>query len=258
MLINVVKRFLPQSIQRRLHDAIYRRLRLTYRLDSNVAIWVESRTDWLVYNDIFLNREYDDAIGPLLGRRDSGACVLDLGCNSGFFTLRCLDLLGPDRFKRDFRWVCVDASAETLELYKRRVLEGNQLNGQVDVVQGLVGERSGSACFYESTNHGNNTRITRKLEGGRRYTRNDVRFVDLNLLVPSGAIALVKCDIEGSEAEFIANYGALIERADALVFEFHDGIYDRRDLIEKVRAHGHGHRTLRERPGTSLEYFFKL
>src|SRR5271169_5692526 len=128
MLRDIAKRLLPQSIQRRLHDAVYRQLRLTYRLDSKVLIWVESRTDWIVYNDVFLNREYDDAIAPLLNRVDPGACVMDLGCNTGFFTLRCLDLLGPDRFKRDFRWVCVDASADSLKLYQERVIGGNQLD----------------------------------------------------------------------------------------------------------------------------------
>lgn len=257
MLTNVAKRFLPQSLQRRLHDAIYRRLGLFYRLDSGVTIWVESRTDWLVYNDIFLNREYDDAIQSLLNKPAPGATVLDLGCNTGFFTLRCLDLLRPEKFKTDFRWVSVDASAESLGLYRKRVLVGNELEGHVQVVHGMVGERSGSGLFYESTNHGNNTRVNAKLESGRRYTQNEVKFVDLDALVPAGPIALIKCDIEGSEAGFVANYGPLIARAQSLVFEFHEGIYDRQALIKEIRAHGHLHCTLRERPGTSLEYFFK-
>jgi len=255
MFTSLIKRFLPQEYQRALHDAVYRYLGLSYVLDSGVVIDVESKTDWLVYNDVFFSGEYDEAILPLLQRHAAGATIVDLGCNTGFFTLRCLDILRRKKVGMKFNWVCVDGSAATLALFRKRVLETNRLAGQVQLVNGLIGERTGAAAFFESTNHGNNTRMARSMETGRRYTENKVKFVDLETILPHGPITLIKCDIEGSEGDFVGNYGPLLARTESLVFEFHEGHYVRQELIEKVKILGFEHRTLRTRPGTSLEYF---
>lgn len=255
-LTSLLKRTCPQRLQRLIHDKVYKYLGLGYHLDSGVQISVESKTDWLVYNDVFLNCEYDAAIFPLRAHPPASATILDLGCNTGFFILRCLDVLGRESFENKFRWFCVDGSADTLLLFQARVLKTNKLEGQVDAIHGLVGQRTGEEAFYESTNHGNNTRKAQTLVHERRYTKNIVKFIDLDSIIPSGPISLIKCDIEGSEVDFIKNYGDLCTRAESLVFEFHQGHYDRSELIGKVKAFGFAHRTLRERPGTSLEYFF--
>jgi FkbM family methyltransferase len=257
MFAQLIKRTLPQSLQRRIHDGAYRYLGLRYRLNSGVEISIGSKTDWLSYNTIFFSAEYDSGILPLREHPGSGAVVLDLGCNTGFFALRCLDVLGPQAFDGRFKWIAVDASAEMLGHYRERVLKNNGLDGRIQLVQGLVGKRSGTAMFYESTNTGANTCIPEHVDSDRRYSQNRVPFVDLEALVPVGPIALIKCDIEGSEGDFIMNYRSLLRRAESLIFEFHDCCADQGKLFEMMKAEGFVHQTVRASAGSSIEFFFR-
>jgi hypothetical protein len=50
--------------------------------------------------------------------------------------------------------------------------------------------------------------------------------VDLEQFVPPGAVNLIKCDIEGAEEEFLANYPQLLERTRYLAIEFHSHLCD--------------------------------
>jgi hypothetical protein len=93
------------------------------------------------------------------------------------------------------------------------------------------------------------------LDGGRRYSRNSLQFVDLESLIPDGPIALIKCDIEGSEGDFIRNYRGLLDRTESLIFEFHDCSSDQENLVGILEASGFIHRTVRPFTGTSIELF---
>ena len=205
----------------------------------------------------FFSAEYDDAIFRLRAHPGSGAVVLDLGCNTGFFALRCLDVLGRSAFEGKFTWMAVDASASMLALYRQRVLTTNGLEGRIKMIHGLVGERTGAAAFFESTNTGANTCVPEHLDTDRRYMKKQVPFVDLDSVVPTGPIALIKCDIEGSEGDFIRNYGDLVRRAESLIFEFHDFCRDQNGLIGRLKEAGFSHRTLKKVPGSSIESFHR-
>jgi FkbM family methyltransferase len=255
MIAEIAKRTLPQRIQRMLIDSVYDHLGLRFRLNSGVEISVGSKTDWLSYNCIFFSGEYDSAILPLRTRADSKAVVLDLGCNTGFFALRCLDVLGRGAFSGNLKWMAVDASETMLGIYRNRVLKTNGLEGRIEIIQGLVGRRSGAAEFYESTNHGANTCVPRQVESGRRYSRSSIDFVDVEALIPDGPIALIKCDIEGSEVDFVRNYGGLLSRTESLIFEFHDDGSAQENIKETLKASGFVHRNVRPFMGTSVEYF---
>jgi hypothetical protein len=57
---------------------------------------VASKGEWWVYNDIFVDGEYDMPIHTALEDRSPVRpfIVLDLGANVGYFALRVLDLIG--------------------------------------------------------------------------------------------------------------------------------------------------------------------
>jgi len=255
MITEVIKRTFPPGLQRRLNDAVYAFLGLRYRLMSGVEIYIGSKTDWLSFNGIFLSGDYDSAILPLRTHSGKGAVVLDLGCNTGYFALRCLDALGREAFHGKFEWIAVDASDTMLGAYRKRVLVTNGLEGRIKVVRGLVGRRSGAADFFESTNNGANTCIPEHTERDRRYSRRPVPFVDVGKVIPAGPIALIKCDIEGSEGDFIRSYPDLLERTESLIFEFHDCCGDQDALFECLRSAGFERRTIRPNTGTSIEFF---
>src|SRR5687768_2408116 len=85
-------------LSRGMKDWIWRRssgyLNLRRTLCSGIEIDLQSFADWCVYNDIFVEGEYDSAINDSLKSRTSqNFRVVDLGANVGFFTLRVLDRL---------------------------------------------------------------------------------------------------------------------------------------------------------------------
>src|SRR5260370_22875513 len=104
---------LPRLVQNRLRDrywqikskvlyqSLYRALDLEHTLQSGLIVKVASKGEWWVYNDIFVDGQYDVPIHTAFNDRspDRPFVVLDLGANVGYFGLRVLDLI--DRQARE-------------------------------------------------------------------------------------------------------------------------------------------------------------
>ena len=53
---------------------------------------VDSPDEWVVYDEVFQQGEYDGPITDALASFSKGpGCIVDLGANVGFFPLRVLD-----------------------------------------------------------------------------------------------------------------------------------------------------------------------
>jgi FkbM family methyltransferase len=131
---------------------------------------------------------------------------------------------------------CVEGSPKAYAELGSRVADNPLLTGHIEVTQGLVGERSGSAEIYETAFFAANSIV-----------RNDwskpilTSFVDLNTLIPdNGTISLIKCDIEGSEQSFQDNYPELLSRAKAAVVELHHGYINKDKFHNGMKALGFG------------------
>ena len=203
-----------------LYRHLYRVLDLEYTLPSGLLLKIGSKGEWWVYNEIFVGHGYDVPIHRALESRSAARpfTVLDLGANVGFFFLRVIDLMRQCEL-RNLSWdiTLVEGSpAVHRELQERLRLQG-LLGKGLRVVNGLVGQRSGSGAIRESAIHVKNTIL---------HTRpgNSVKvdFVDLaRLMEERPTVDLLKCDIEGAEQMFIENYGDLLGRVKHAVFEFH-------------------------------------
>ena len=82
--------------------------------------------------------------------------------------------------------------------------------------------------------------------GGWEAYRGTVQlsYIDLDALTESWeAIDLIKCDIEGSEFDFIGSYPNLLRRCRSVVIEFHPAFGDVEAAKEKLRGHGFHHGT---------------
>src|SRR5947209_12492122 len=91
MLPDLVRRIAPERLKNAARKFVWMRLNPSWRLKSGITIRVLSYNDWMIYNDIFVEAEYDRPIGDLIdAARDATkpVQVLDLGGNVGFFTLR--------------------------------------------------------------------------------------------------------------------------------------------------------------------------
>lgn len=216
--------------------------RQSFVLRSGVRINVRSHPDWIVFNEIFVNGDYDraiaDALGPEPARATRPFVALDLGANSGFFTLRLFDLLRRAAPERPARVIAVEGAQSTYDLMVRRVVRDNGLGGEVTALRGLVGARTGQAAFSEYPSTTTNNIFDRNLAARQ------VPYVDLEVhLSPAAEVDLLKCDIEGAEELFLNSYPDLLRRTRVAAVELHARFVDveacRRSLREAGLTHRH-------------------
>src|SRR5271165_5375449 len=89
------KRLLPSRVKRVLRSVAFQMLDLNWQLPSNLKIRIRNQSDWVIYNEIFVDGDYDPAILMALecAKGTGDLEVLDLGANVGFFSLRCVDIV---------------------------------------------------------------------------------------------------------------------------------------------------------------------
>ncbi len=225
-------RFVPTSWIIKLQAAIFNRLNLTFKMPSGINIAVMSRGEWFTYNDIWVEGVYDAAI-----RRACNAIgkirVLDLGANVGFFALRCGHICMTDG--KDFLIYAVEGSPTAYEeLHSRVSTQTVAFGKKVRLFHGLAGKRDGAAEMLESHNSGlNSVSLLARPRLGRRGTKS-IPYVDLDwLMKDENSIELLKCDIEGSEQDFIENYSTLFAKVKVAIFEFHHDQCDV-DVMERL------------------------
>src|SRR3974377_1568023 len=100
-LKGMVRPFVPQSIRHKVRERrIKQEMRIWHDLNlhhelAGLRITVSSWSDWIVYNEIFVERVYDRAIAQVLSDVPMHQMlhVLDLGANVGFFAILFSHLL---------------------------------------------------------------------------------------------------------------------------------------------------------------------
>ncbi|MFL6590472.1 MAG: FkbM family methyltransferase [Chthoniobacterales bacterium] len=244
---------MPDALKWKARKWVWMRLNPSWTLRSGLVIRVLNYNDWMIYNDIFVDGEYDVPIEQLVsdGETTDGVRVLDLGGNVGFFSLRVADTF-LRRARTDFSILMVEGAPSTFkELNERLEVNNGLLKDRIRTVNGLAGEKTGEARIAENPSHGENS-IVLPTSGGKA-----VSFVDLDALTKSwDRIDLLKCDIEGAEELMLRSYPDLLRKTTRAVFEFHHDLcgieYCRRRLAEAGLSSA---RILREFGRCSVEYF---
>ncbi len=256
----VARTLVPPGVKDRIKVWPWRACDLSWTLRSGLDIRLETRSEWLVYNDIFVDGEYDRPIAEtLMDARGRPARILDLGANLGFFAVRVGDMAWRSGHQSpgaapEFQMTCVEGSPRNFAELTDRIGRSKLPPTTVRLVHGLAGERSGQAVIHESAHmNGMNSILTRDGAG------TPVPFVNLDDLYPpgqSGDIDLLKCDIEGAELTFLRNYPDLLRRIRRAVFELHPGLCDVdecRRLLAQAGLTRCEH--LWDRPETFTDYF---
>ncbi|MCC5875494.1 MAG: FkbM family methyltransferase [Candidatus Sumerlaeia bacterium] len=211
-------RFLSRSHWRSVAtDLLWRRLSPSWTLPTDLRIDITCEAEWIIYNDIFVDREYETAFAAMesfLKSHNGNALVLDLGANVGFFTAATIDYMRRRELDAmALEIYAFEASSHLAERFRERTLPIAK-PPVIHLKQGLVGRREGSAGFSEGDFH-----IGNRVHG----TENQVVYIDVEKSIPADLpIALLKCDIEGSEEEFLETYPALLQRSHAVLMELHD------------------------------------
>lgn len=199
-------------------DWRWRAKSLEHTLSSGLHIEINSFSDWVVYNEVFVDGEYDPVIDTVLESAGRDAWTLDLGANVGLFTLRLMDrVIRSERPDHQHHVVCVEGAPATFRVLAKN-LDQASLAAACTLHLGLAGQRSGTGSISTSAHTGVNSIV----DGSPSFSRAHVPFLDLTTLMPADArIALLKCDIEGAEELFISNYPDLLQRVDTAVVELH-------------------------------------
>ncbi len=165
-----------QTKSRLLYQSLYKLLKLENTLPSGITVQVASKGEWWIYNDIFVNGEYDIPILHALERSspDRPLNVLDLGANVGYFTLRVVDLVRQRHPGTHVEVAMVEGSSRVFADLKARMQSQPLPELSSRLVQGLVGMRTGSASMRESAVHVKNTIMHDTAVSGPK-----TQFVDL-------------------------------------------------------------------------------
>jgi FkbM family methyltransferase len=192
----------------------------TKNLGSGVICQVVTFDDWLIFHEIFELKVYDRALESLLGLVPDNrpARIVDLGGNVGFFALALIDAwLRNGRDPRQLHIVSVEGSPRNCG--RMRSHRDRNLEWGVDwqIIHGLAGKRHG-ADFISSPEGHYSFRVGNR-QAGEGFR---VEYVDLDAPLSSWEeIDLLKCDIEGSELEFLTHYPGLLSRTGLVCLEVH-------------------------------------
>lgn len=166
-------------------------------------------TDWYVLEEIFIDRAYE----PVVLRHAGGARhIVDLGANAGF-SIRWWQLQYPEA-----RITAVEPDAENLLLCERNLLKGDGADS-VRLVQACVAGRERDVSLERS---GGEWRF-RMTDAVTEDAKGRVKALTMPQLLSDDAapVDILKCDIEGAEAEVFADCSAWIGRVRQLVVEVH-------------------------------------
>jgi FkbM family methyltransferase len=265
-VLSRIAKALPSPVQRQITDrywqikskllyqSLYSALHLEHILQSGLIVQVASKGEWWIYNDIFVDGEYDVPIRTALKEASPGRpfVVLDLGANVGYFALRVLDLIDQqqgERFIPDI--TMIEGSPRTfLELEKRIRSQKKPIVG-VRMVHGLAGQSRGSGLIRESAIHVKSTTVG--VPPGHGIA---VDFVDLDKLMGNKPeIDLLKCDIEGAELLFIQNYAALLRKVKFAAFELHHDQCDTKECVKALEDLGFRQTILRTNNSFNVSLF---
>jgi FkbM family methyltransferase len=257
---------LPRSVQRRIGDRywqiksrflyqfLYNALGLEHKLQSGLIVKVASKGEWWVYNDIFVDGEYDLPICAALKESSpvQPFVVLDLGANVGYFAFRVMDLINQQgRNASDLDITMVEGSPKTFLELEKRIRSHKLPTEGVRIVHGLVGQTRGSGVIQESAIHVKSTTICVPAGHGT-----SVDFVDLDLLLADKSkIDLLKCDIEGAELSFIQNYSGLLHKVKHASFELHHDQCDTKLCVKTLEDMGFRTKILRSNDSFSVCLF---
>ena len=254
-----LKHMLPPRLLRALQRKYYERAQLKFTLASGVHVEVLSHVDWCLYNDIFVDGEYDKPIEMLVSLARAGReelRLLDLGSNVGFFLLRVLDRLGVEGLQPKLFVAAVEPDSSNIAEMKRRVGEQEAYRTgrcQLNVVRGLAGKRKGVAAFQQTHSY----HAGRVVESSEESSSNDLlEYIDLDRTFGEQRWDLVKCDIEGSEVEFVEWYPELLQRSSVFVVELHHGICELASVLPTLQKAGFHHGgAIAERKANSVHLF---
>jgi len=199
-------------------NQIWKFLKLSYVLPSGIKLVIKNDSDWVIYNEIFVNNEYD-AVFKKLEKENNEIIIFDLGANVGYFSLKAADFLLNSKIN-NFKIIAIEGDIENYQEFLKRVNQKIVFE-KIKIIHGLVGKTSGSAILEKDSYHFG-YKVNHQINNQTHKSKHLINYVDLNQFVTANnSITIIKCDIEGSENIFIKEYEHLLRKTNLFICEFH-------------------------------------
>lgn len=185
---------------------------------------IASFMDHLVFKEIFTDKIYDEFIIRALKKgsnENEPRRVFDIGANLGFFTVRCCEIWNQLGTNAALDFVIYEPSENCIGRLKENLKAFDQKNFSFNIRNKLVGKKNGWGWFLEDKDHHLGQCVSPKIEKkGHRYSRK-IDYHDMSQDLELSKIDLLKCDIEGSEVEFLKNFSSSLNGVHSIIIETH-------------------------------------
>jgi FkbM family methyltransferase len=183
-------------------------------------------TDWYVLEEIFIDEVYEPVIRRAI---HDVRTVVDLGANTGF-SVRLWQQAYPSACI-----IAVEPDSANLQMCRRNAFAGTGQTDQLCFVQACVG---GRARMVSLDRNGGAWRFRVQEAAPSDETLEALTLPEiLERCQVNEAVDLLKCDIEGAEAEVFSNCAEWINRVRNLVIEVHSP-YTKLHLIADLQRAG--------------------
>jgi FkbM family methyltransferase len=205
------------------------------RFSDKRSIWIRlGSTDIAVLYEIFARGEYSHHVHEIEQRIDipKNATIVDLGANIG---------LAAIYFQQRYphaSLVCVEPEWNNFRCLARNT-EGDGVDTRITCVRALIGAGSGVGYLQDENCGEWGFSISRNESAGAEATS----ILDLRTLLENagcGDVDVLKCDIEGSEAELMQGIAAWAPHVRALIIELHPALgYGKQRFENDLRTSGY-------------------
>jgi FkbM family methyltransferase len=178
------------------------------RADEHLTPWIRSQGIWEA-----------DVMKALTRLVEPGSVFVDVGANVGYHSLFAAQL--------GAHVVAVEPVPWTLELLRANVWRHR---ADVEIVEAAASDGAGTVRVAIDPAHRSGAQV------GEHGV--EVRAAPLDELVPEGAVAVLKVDVEGAEAQVLRGASAILERSPELaaIVEFRSGPHARGEAPADVLA----------------------
>lgn len=221
---------------------MWRLLAINVEVCPGKWVGLRSDSDLQVFLEIFVSCDYDQAILDSLEKSEGDVVFVDLGANVGLFGARVASLLYGMGVKPSVRVLAVEGNPKTFTRAEETFASVSGGDLTIISVCGLVGHRTGTAFISSNHHEGSQGIVGREVRSAipfRGAYGVESKYVDLAEWLPQSAeIALLKCDIEGSESDFLLEYEDVLVRTRRLLIELHPLRTDVEKCRNLIRSYG--------------------
>lgn len=198
--------------------------------NGNPIILRKGTSDAMVFQQIFIDKEYSDLVDMILLNKKSITTILDLGANIGLTTIYLI------KYFPNATYLCVEPDKKNFELMQLNLTRFSN----IVLYQKAIWSNNNNLYLNRNFRDGKDWSISVSNDDLGAYTKVETITID-NILEYNhlSIIDLVKIDIEGAEAEIFKSEAHLdfLDKTRIIAIEIHEEFISREVIISQLMKH---------------------